>query len=392
MNSLKLSNSRSNDEEPTAFDDGRLFEDAERHRGYVIAARENLEWAKKAFQSQQGATKLAVQAAEAAKLWLEQLEGGWGAPIAWVGPATLYEFWLDVPGYGGPVRGFSASTSQTGQIQHVSRVSSRTTSGAGCATVGCCAGGPLGAILGAILGKTNDVRTDVDVVDNRRFEIQIIGPSVAWSYVGNYSIEDSVRSFRDLLIARSTNTDDPKVLAVSQREVVAVKNRSTDLEYMKLQDAEDLRNQAQASYESAWSDYENVRLPVRDDLIARWKRSTPLVKSLIVVFGPVLATGWIASIVYSILAQPVPYRAIGILVGLLQILLFAGFVVYYRVEARLIKTLPSESPKLQSLFSFIERFKKGTPAQSNACPKCGNEVVAGANFCVFCSTPISIRT
>ena len=389
MKSLKLSNSGSNDEDSTAFDDDRRFENAERHRGYVIAARENLEWAKKAFQAQQGATKLAVEAAEAAKLWLQQLEGGWGAPIAWVGPATLYEFWLQVPGYDGPVRGFSASTSQTGQIQHISRVSSQTTSGAGCATLGCCAAGPPGAILGAILGKKNDVRTDVDVVDNRRFEIQVIGPSVAWSYVGNYSIEESVRSFRDLLIARSTNTDDPKVLALSQRDVVAVKNRSTDLEYMKLQDADDLRNQAQVSYESAWNDYESIRLPVRDDLLARWKRCTALVKIAIVLFGPVLTAGWLTSIVYSIVSQPFPYRVIGVVAGLLQILLLAGFVVYYRVEARLIKTLPSESPKLQSLFSFIGRFKKGTPAQSSACPKCGNEVVAGANFCVFCSTRIN---
>lgn len=358
MSSLQRFISGDYDGDSPSSQNDRRFEDAERHREYVILARENLRQAKKALQSQRQATNDCSRAAEEARLWLQQLEGGWGAPIASLGPATLYEFWLELPGYSGPVRGFSATLSQTGQVQHVSRVSSKTNSGAGCATVGCFLGGCPGAILGAILGKKNNVRTDVDVIDTRRFEILVTGPGVAWSYVGKGSIEDSIRNFRDLLIARSSNLDDPKVLAISQRKVVEVKNRTLDSEQMKLQDAANLLANARSQYESFWSDYETVRLPVHSDLVERWKRSPRLLRTLILLFGPVAAAGWITSIVYSIVAQPSPYRVIGIVTGLLHILVVALFAVYYRIETRLVKTLPSETLVLQSLMRRVGSYSE----------------------------------
>lgn len=361
MDFIKLNEPEPGDFNVPRFDGDDPLDLAEKHRSFVVTARENLELAKKFCQQQQHATRRSVEASEAAKLWLQQLEGGWGAPIAHVGPATLYEFWLEVPGFSGPVRGFSASTSQTGQIQHISHVKSTTTSGAGCATLGCLAGGPLGAILGATMGKKNDVRTDVQTVDNRRFEIQVIGPGVAWSHVGNHSIEDSVRRFRDGLLARSTNTDDPKVLAVGQREEVAVKDRSTDLEYMKLKDADDFLKNATTSLESAWSDYEHVRLPVRADLIARWKRCSTSAKTLAIVLGPVLTISWIAAIVIaSNMNDPNSpgIIVIAVFAGILQLLALALFGSYYREEVRLVRALSSESKPLQPIYSFIDRLHK----------------------------------
>jgi hypothetical protein len=348
-----------NNTEPSGFnasDSRDRLDQSDRYRARLLSRRGDLENVKKLFQLQKDATKTAVQEATAARIYLEQLDGGWGAPIAGVGPATLYQFWLEIPGYSGPPKGFTASSSQTGQVQHVSRVTSKTTSGAGCATIGCLAAGPLGAILGATMGKKNDVKTDVQVIDNRRFEIQVIGPGVAWSYVGNYSIEDSVRSFRDLLLARSTTTEDPKVLAAAQREVVAVKNRSVDLEYLKLNEVENALREASESYESAWAEYEGVRLPVIADLIARWKRSSLTIKSATLLFGPVLLVSWIMTIILAV--KPSAAYSSALLAAVLQFVVVLLSVVYYRIEIRVLKTLPSESPVYASIVQLFEKIKQ----------------------------------
>ena len=344
------------------FDSDDPFDFAENRRSHALAARENLESKKKEFQWQQHATQIATEVSEAAKIYLQQLEAGWGAPLVQVGPATLYEFWLQVPGYSGTVRGFSASTSQTGQIQHVSHVTSKTTSGAGCAALGCLAAGPIGAVAGATMGKKNDVRTDVEVIDNRRFEIQVVGPGVAWSYVGNYLIEDSVRSFRDLLLARSTNMDDPRSLAIGQKEVVAVKSRSTELEYMRLKEADDRLRHASASFESAWGDYEEARLSVPNDLIARWNRSSGFIRILSMILGPVLTISWIGAIVIGAILNNVNTPniiAVAIVVGIVQLVLLAILGFYYRIEIRLLKTLPSESTVLRPIYDFLNELLIG---------------------------------
>lgn len=357
MDLLDLNSPDPNDYRQPQFEAEDEFDIAERYRIRVGSKRENLEKAKVFYRHRQDAAKVATQAYESAKLYLEQLRSGWGAPIAWVGPATLYEFGLTIPTYSGPLKGFSASSSQTGQIQHVSHVTSKTTSGAGCATLGCLAAGPIGAVAGATMGKKNDVRTNVQVIDNRRFEIQIIGPSVAWSHVGNYTIEESVRSFRDLLLPRSSNMDDPKVLALSQEQVVTVKNRSTDIEYTKLQEADERLRGAQYAYETAWSEFEAARLPVVTDLLARWKKSNVGMKIASVVFGPVLLLAWIAGIIFGN-PNTSPIVAIAVLAGFVQVLSVAFLGVYYRIEYRLLKTLPSESSNFESIVRFFDKLHK----------------------------------
>lgn len=361
MDLIKLNDPERNDDSSPRFYGDEPLEISEKHRTFALIARANLERKKPEVLRRQIASQAAARESDAAKIYLEQLEGGWGAPLVQVGPATLYEFRLEMPGYGGPVRGFRASTSQTGQIQHVSHVSSKTTSGAGCAALGCLAAGPVGAVAGATMGKKNDVKTQVEIIDNRRFEIQVVGPGAAWSYVGNHNIEESVRSFRDLLLARSTNTDDPKVLAIGQREVVAVKNRSTDLEYMKLQEADDRLKKAAASFESAWNRYEDVRMPVGPDLIARWKRSSVTSKIITTVLGPLFTISWIATIVVAaILKSPnTPNTiAVAILAGIVQLTSLFLLALYYRIEIRLLKTLPSEASSMQPFYRFLDRLLK----------------------------------
>jgi len=349
MNLTPLNTSNS----ASANDDFAL---SERRRIQVGVHRAILEKAKVFYQHRQVTAQAASNDAEAAKVYLDQLRSGWGAPVAKVGPATLYEFGLTMPGYSGPLRGFSASSSETGTIQHVSHVTSKTTSGAGCALLGCLAAGPVGAVAGATMGKKNDVRTDVEVVDNRRFEIQIIGPGVAWSHVGNYQIEHNVRSFRDLLLARSTNTDDPQQLAVVQGQVAVAKAGMREAEKAKAQQADQRLREAQYAFETAWSDYEATRLPVINDLLQRWKRATVGRKIASVMFGPVLLLGWLGA---AILGNPntSPIVAIAVFIGIIHVVFLAFLAFYYRIEYRLLKTLPSESNQVASLIRFMDKLK-----------------------------------
>lgn len=356
MDLLDLKSPDPDHNKQSQFEANDELEIADQFRVRVMSHREQLEKAKMFYRHCQDTTQAAVLASDAARLYLEQLKSGWGAPIASVGPATLYEFGLTIPGYSGPLKGFSAISSQSGQIQHVSHVTSKTTSGAGCATLGCLAAGPVGAVAGATMGKKNDVRTDVQVIDNRRFEIQIIGPGVAWSYVGNYTIEESVRSFRDLLLARSTSTDDPKDLAMAQEQVVVMKSHATDLEYTKLQKADERLRSAQYAYETAWSHYESVRLPVMRDLLARWKKANIGIKIASIVFGPFLLLVWIAGLIFGN-PNNSSIVTIAALVGIAQILLLALLGAYYRIEYRLLKTLPSESPKLEAVIRFFKKLQ-----------------------------------
>ncbi len=75
------------------------------------------------------------------------------------------------------------------------------------------------------------------------------------------------------------------------------------------------------------------------------------------MFGPVLLLGWIAG---SIFGNPntSPIVAIAVLVGIAQVLSLAFLGVYYRIEYRLLKTLPSESPKLEPVIRFFNKLQK----------------------------------
>ncbi len=114
---------------------------------------------------------------------------------------------------------------------------------------------------------------------------------------------------------------------------------------------------AQYAYETAWSNYESARLPVVRDLLARWKKGNIGVKIASIVFGPFLLVGWIAVLIFGN-PNTSPIVAIAVLVGIAQVLSMAFLGVYYWIEYRLLKTLPSESPKLEPVIRFFNKLQK----------------------------------
>lgn len=101
----------------------------------VLAARASRAEARKSSK-QAGASQSAVQRAlQQANARLAELQSGRGAKLAAATHATVYEFWIEVPGYSGPVRGTTARVTQHGDIQHVSNVQGQTKGGLG---GGCC--------------------------------------------------------------------------------------------------------------------------------------------------------------------------------------------------------------------------------------------------------------
>ena len=98
---------------------------------------------------------------------LNDLESGRGSILAELGPATLYEFWIEVPGYSGPVKGAIARLSQHGDIHQVSDVKGVTKGGLGGAVVGGVLFGPAGAIVGAVVRRKTTVNTEFHVVDGQ---------------------------------------------------------------------------------------------------------------------------------------------------------------------------------------------------------------------------------
>lgn len=310
---------------------------AEQHRSAVLEARVGVESSTSLLRAQQEAHAAAVEAVQSAKVRLAQLESGRGAPIAHAGAATLYEFWLDLPGYSGPVRGMSASLTQHGHIQQVSDVRGTSSNGCGCATLGGCLGGPLGAILGALLGRKQEVHTDLRTVDHRQFELQVTGPGVAWSLVSAPSAEAAVRKFRDRLYARSTNTDDPQALAVAQRGILVAKEAAAYAEYRKVPSVEKCLHDAVAALESAWNAYEAVRPPLREDLVARWLRSSIPWKLAIISSGPILFALWLGYIVYSAVTANATVLLVGIGLAAAHLLSLLFVSLYFRSRVRLVR-------------------------------------------------------
>lgn len=60
---------------------------------------------------------------------LEHLKGGKGPLLASKGPLEVYEFWLNVPGYSGTIKGVTARLTQYGDVQQVAEVKGKQVGG-----------------------------------------------------------------------------------------------------------------------------------------------------------------------------------------------------------------------------------------------------------------------
>jgi chaperonin cofactor prefoldin len=161
---------------------------------------------------------------------LEALRSGKGALLAnLVDAGSVYEYWIELPGYSGPVAGATARMSQTGDVHDVSHVQSTSKSGVGGALAGglggTLVGGPLigaaGAILGNNMARKTKVNTTVSQVDTRKIELEIVGPGYAWSDEYWYSAMGKVREFKDRVNARGSAPQDLDKQTESQEARVA---------------------------------------------------------------------------------------------------------------------------------------------------------------------------
>lgn len=284
--------------------------------------------AKDCEESARGSLKPAVSR-------LNELVSGRGSILAKVGPAALYEFWIDLPGYSGPVKGAVASLTQHGDIHQVSDVKGSTKGGLGGAAVGAIAFGPVGAIVGAVVRRKTSVKTEIRQVDSRQFELEITGPGFAWSTVQNPDKAAALQKFRNLVNARGSY--DVEVVTEAQhciveRKLAEVKDAEIECHYNI-----DVAEREQAAYDRVWNEYIAIRLPLLLDIRTRWTRSSMLRRIFFVLLGPVTLVAWFTCFLIASLYYNPTLRMEAIKIGAIHIAALIGLVAYYLSRVRLMK-------------------------------------------------------
>lgn len=231
-----------------------------------------------------------------ASVRLAALESGRGDRLATLfGEATLCEYWIDLPGYSGPVQGATARIARDGSVQHVSDVTGTTKGGLGGAVAGGLLLGPVGAIVGSNVARKTTVETKVRQVDTRHSELEVIGPGFAWSTRVLGESDDMTR-FRDLVNARGSANDDPRSLMRAQAD--RVERLRQDLEALHAHLAVTASSASTASeiHSHAQAEFRAARCSLLDRLQA-WREGLRPVSTVAVsraVTDVVAPAGWYA--------------------------------------------------------------------------------------------------
>ena len=314
------------------------LEASEYFRPSVLSARQELLKACTAVSEKAKCEISARSSYNSSNSRFAELTSGRGSIIAKAGPATLYEFWIDIPGYSGSVKGAKARLTQRGDVHQVSDVKGATKGGLGGAAIGALAFGPAGAIVGAVVGRKTTVKTDVREVDSRQFELEIIGPGFAWSIVDGPDQAATFQKFRDLVNARGSRTDNVKALADAQSSIVARKHTDVKSAQAEYKSAFDFADQKQAAYDHVWNDYLIIRLPILLDIRTRWMRSNLLSRFLVTLIGPVILLAWISGYFMGKLFTDPTIGEVAVIVGMVHIAIIIGIIIYYFTHFRLIKS------------------------------------------------------
>lgn len=104
------------------------------------------------------------------------LLSGKGLLIDSFGPIIVHEFWIQIPGYSGPIKDTSANVVLHGNVQTVGEVTSKQNSGLGGSIVGVALLGPAGAIAGTLLSRKNETKTTMREFDSRKFSCRSTVP------------------------------------------------------------------------------------------------------------------------------------------------------------------------------------------------------------------------
>jgi hypothetical protein len=273
---------------------------AEAYRDNVLLARRTLAEALAASMTATSSHATALRALEAANLRLRELESGRGAQLASDAGVTVYEFWLEIPGYEGPIRGARAELTQRGDVHQVSDVTGTTRSGLGGAVVGGLLLGPVGAVAGLVARRKNTIKTEIRTVDTRECELCIDGPGYAWSTIAGPSAATALREIRDSINARGSSVEDVRDVASKHRDAMVVGASAVEQTEAACVAANEVTAQKRAAYDAEWDQYSGIRPPILLDGLARWDRAGWLGKSAaivaMIVFGPLMLGAWAGGI------------------------------------------------------------------------------------------------
>ena len=299
----------------------------------LLISKANISEVKKLARDTVARTQIAQSYFKAAEKLLADLSAGKGGVLAEVGTARVYGFWLDVPGYSGPIRGATARLTQHGDVHQVSDVKGTTKGGLGGAAVGAVLLGPAGAIVGAVASRKTTVNTEIRTVDTRKFELEVIGPGFAWSTNAGPKSEYTLKKFRDAVNGRSTSNDDIQDAIAKQNDVVESARlalvHSTEVEQAAAASLAD----ALSLHDKIMAEYLELRLPLWQDLKARVSKSTLLFRILVVVIGPVLLMAWAGYVALMPASDQMAIK-IAFAAGLFQFVVFCYLVYFYTGELR----------------------------------------------------------
>lgn len=262
-------------------------------RRSAVEERRRFDEARRAERAAAATHQTALRTLQAARTRDDELQSGRGALLCKAVGVVVYEFWLELPGFAGPIQGAAARLEQTGDIHQVSDVNNKQKSGLGGAVVGGLLLGPVGAVAGLAATRKNTIKTTVRAVDTRKFELEVRGPGYAWSTVQGPGHEDNLRKLRDTINARgSSGADIRDVLAAHGRVLSEQVERATHLESVSLSTSATTALQKQ-TLALAVGQYTSARLPFTRYVSARWARSGALQRVMLIAFAPILLTAWL---------------------------------------------------------------------------------------------------
>jgi len=230
---------------------------------------------------------------------LKRLETGRGEILAFVADATIYEYWLELPGYSGPIAGVTAKVTEYGSVEHVSDVKSKTKGGLGAAVAGGVLLGPPGLVAGAVLGRKTETHTEIRTFDNRKYELEVAGPGFAWSTLDKRL--DPLRDFRDFVNARSNAPVTPLKPLIEDQYLVTLQSErklAQAVERFKL--ASNTLEQTRNNNEQAWKAYLALRLPLHLELFARWSSSKTSLRLITLLVGLAVLLAWTCSVLHVV--------------------------------------------------------------------------------------------
>lgn len=313
------------------------LEAADEFRETVLIAKKNLREVKLTACNRSNNYTSVCETLDNLNSRLSELKSGRGKLLDQIESAKIYEFWFEFPGYSGPNKGAAARLTEHGAIQQVSNVSGGTKGGLGGAAVGGLIFGPAGAIVGSVVGRKTTVKTDIQTVDNRKFELELGVPGFFWSTIAGPGAEASFRRFRDIVNARGTSPDDIKLLTAEQEEFVKREREHEASAKNSLTSAEKIVEQENSNYNEIWNKYKKLRLPILEDLKARWNRSGPIQKFFVITLGPIMMLALAICFLLSIMFPASVLKQLVFILLFIQIVILVSAAYTYIVKVRLLK-------------------------------------------------------